>query len=125
MTTETTPTAPVDAAAAVAKDALYIAVGFGVLAFQKVQVRRHELTKRLAAGAVPVELPTAEQVRSRLHDGAVAVDGRVREVEARVDAALDQVQHRLPAQAADLLGQVRHVGTVYRERVRTLAGLNA
>jgi len=31
-----------DAAVRVAKDAAYIAIGFGVLAFQKLQVRRRE-----------------------------------------------------------------------------------
>ena len=30
------------------KDAAYVAVGFGVLAFQKAQVRRRELEKQLA-----------------------------------------------------------------------------
>ena len=44
-----------------ARDAAYVAVGFGVLGFQRAQVRRRELRKRLealasqlAAGGAPV-----------------------------------------------------------------------
>ncbi len=38
------PGVDVDRLAAVAKDAAYVAVGFGVLAVQRAQVRRRELT---------------------------------------------------------------------------------
>ena len=36
-----------DAVSKVALDALYVSVGLGVIAFQKAQVRRQELTKTL------------------------------------------------------------------------------
>jgi hypothetical protein len=36
-----------DAVSKVALDALYVSVGLGVIAFQKAQVRRNELTKSL------------------------------------------------------------------------------
>lgn len=36
-----------DAVSKVALDALYVSVGLGVIAVQKAQVRRHELTKSL------------------------------------------------------------------------------
>jgi hypothetical protein len=42
----------------VARNTFYASVGFGVLAFQKVQVRRRELEKALT--------PTAETVQRRL-----------------------------------------------------------
>jgi hypothetical protein len=106
------------AAAAVAKDALYVSVGFGVLAFQKAQVRRQELAKRL--GTLP-EIPGASAVRAQMCASLAQVDDRLRGVEQRVDAALDEVQGRLPAQAADLMGQARHVGKAYQQRVRKLA----
>ncbi|MFM7534334.1 MAG: hypothetical protein ACKO91_00870 [Acidimicrobiales bacterium] len=106
------------AVAAAAKDALYVSVGFGVLAFQKAQVRRQELTKRL--GALP-EIPGSSAVRAQVCASLAQIDGRLRGVEQRVDAALDEVQGRLPAQAADLMGQARHVGKAYQERVRKLA----
>lgn len=37
-----------DEAARLLRDSFYVTVGFGVLAFQKLQVRRRELTKQLA-----------------------------------------------------------------------------
>lgn len=37
----------VDTVSKVALDALYVSVGLGVIAFQKAQVRRQELTKTL------------------------------------------------------------------------------
>ncbi len=49
------PGVDVDRLAAVAKDAAYVAVGFGVLTVQKAQVRRRELTAQAAT--------TGQQVR--------------------------------------------------------------
>lgn len=40
---------PVDEVAQVAKDAAYVSVGLGILAFQRIQVRRHELKKAVGA----------------------------------------------------------------------------
>ena len=39
---------PLDDLAAVARDATYVTVGLGVIAFQRFQVRRKELEKELA-----------------------------------------------------------------------------
>jgi hypothetical protein len=114
-----------EAIASLAKDALYVTVGFGVLAVQKANVQRQELAKRLGARPV-LTLPGAldpSEVRARVRDGVAALDGRVKVVEQRVDAVLDEVQGRLPAQAADLLGQARQAGKAYQARVRELAGV--
>jgi hypothetical protein len=43
------PESPWAHVSAVATDALYVAVGFGVLAFHRAQVRRRELETRLRA----------------------------------------------------------------------------
>ena len=43
---------PVDDLANVVKDAAYVSVGLGVIAFQRLQVRRNELTKAMSG---PVE----------------------------------------------------------------------
>lgn len=40
---------PVDEISNVVKDAAYVSVGLGILAFQRLQVRRQELKKRLEA----------------------------------------------------------------------------
>ncbi len=55
-----------------AKDAAYIAVGFGVLGFQRAQVRRRELLKRLeglASQLVPSGAPVVENLPQRGVEG--------------------------------------------------------
>lgn len=42
------PLPSVDTVAATARDAAYVAIGFGVLGFQQAQVRRRELERRWA-----------------------------------------------------------------------------
>lgn len=72
---------PLDDVASAVKDAAYVSVGLGVIAVQRLQVRRAELTKTLrgprgeARGAVEVL-------------GSLVVD-RLKMVEERVSAALE------------------------------------
>ncbi len=63
------------------RDSLYTAVGFGVLGFQQVQLRRREVQKELA----------------RL--GA--------EVDEKVDPVLDDLEARLPADLRPLVATAR------------------
>ena len=42
---------PLDDVADVVKDAAYVSVGLGVIAFQRLQVRRNELTKAISGQA--------------------------------------------------------------------------
>jgi hypothetical protein len=46
---------PVDDITHAVKDAAFVSVGLGVLAFQRIQVRRQELRKELASRAKVVE----------------------------------------------------------------------
>lgn len=48
-------TVSLDALSKVALDALYVSVGLGVIAFQKAQVRRQELTKSLEGQVKGIE----------------------------------------------------------------------
>ncbi len=99
-----------------AKDALYITVGLGVLGFQKVQVQRQELRKQLrgqAAGA-----------RSRLDERVQLVEERLTGVEDRINTALDQLEERLPGQARELSRQARAVAKDARGQVRGLVRSN-
>ena len=75
------------------KDALYTAVGFGVLGFQQVQLRRRELQKDLA----------------RL---AADLDGKV-------DPVLDDLVAKLPEDLQPLATQARAAAVTAR---RTLLG---
>jgi hypothetical protein len=81
-----------------ARDAGYTAVGFGVLAFQRMQVQRRELTREMG-GAVGGR-------------AGATVARFVREAERVVDPVLDQVERRLPMPARTYLHQARAVTRV-------------
>lgn len=78
------------------RDALYTAVGFGILGFQQAQVRRRELQKGLARLAAEVDVkvepvlddmvahlpedlrPLATRIRAAAHDARRALIGQPR-----------------------------------------------
>ena len=68
----------------VAKDTLYVTVGFGVLAFQRAQVARQDLRK-----AVGSQLGDARTNVERLSDG---VDERLKVLEERLESLSDQLE---------------------------------
>ena len=81
------------------KDAAYIALGFGVLAWQKTQVRRREIEKQF-------EGQTTE-LRAQLAKVAAEVDERIEPVVQAVETSLDQIEERLPNQARDAFKAAR------------------
>jgi len=74
------------------KDAAYVTVGIGVLAFQKAQVGRRELTK---------------QVETQLSETGEQVQRLAKKVEQRIQPVLGQLEQTVPAQAKDLVKQAR------------------
>jgi len=64
------------------KDAAYVSVGLGVIAFQRLQVRRNELTKTLSG--------QAEEAKGALELVGTIVSDRVKLLEERFAAALDR-----------------------------------
>lgn len=77
------------------KDAAYVAIGFGVLTFQRAQVQRQELSK------------TVDGARESLEDRLKLVEERLEAVQSDVDKLLDDVETRLPDQARELLKVAR------------------
>lgn len=113
----TTPTLDLDRLAALAKDAAYIAVGFGVLGVQKAQVRRRELTEQFGT-------PLAEG-RDRLlaaarfvTTNAAGIDRQVQAVEARLDGVVETLAAKLPAPADAVAAKVHGAVKVARAQVR-------
>ena len=86
-----------------ARDAAYTAVGFGVLAFQRLQVERRQLVKDLSTSV----------------GGKPGVRRMARQVDKAVDPVLDSVEERLPDNARRLFRQARFAG---RALERTLLG---
>ena len=74
------------------KDAAYVTVGLGVLAFQKAQEGRRELTK---------------QVETQLTGTGEQVQRLAKKVEQRIQPVLGQLEATVPAQAKDLVKQAR------------------
>lgn len=73
---------PVEDLANAVKDAAYVSVGLGVIAFQRIQVRRNELAKAMSG---PVE-----ETKGTLEVLGALVGERVKLVEERVSAALSR-----------------------------------
>jgi hypothetical protein len=75
----------VDDVASVVKDAAYVSVGLGVIAFQRLQVRRNELSKLISA--------QTDDARGALDAVSALVGDRVKVVEERLTAVLDRSSH--------------------------------
>jgi hypothetical protein len=73
---------PVEELANAARDAAFVSIGLGVIAFQRLQVRRNELAKAVSG---PVE-----EARGTLEVLGALVGERVKLVEERVSDALSR-----------------------------------
>ena len=112
------------------KDAAYIGIGFGVLAFQQAQVQRQELKKRLESslgdakggfGKLGDDVQDRfKLVEERLEALTKQVETAADDVEERFEKALDEVQARLPEQAKELFTKAREAGKDARTQVRQL-----
>lgn len=125
-TTSTSATAPADRLAEMAIDALYISVGASVLAFQRAQVQRVELTKAIEQRVAEGRKQFADMTKaaSTTAEGQLSkLDERTSVLEARFDEMLEGLQTRLPKPAAELLGQARSAAKTTRGQVRELLNI--
>lgn len=89
------------------KDAGHVAVGLGVMAFQRGQVRRRELEEQLAEAGITRDRITAvvDDTRKLVEERAGALgeqlEGTTDELEARVEQVLAEVRTYLPEQALE------------------------
>ena len=97
------------------KDAAYVAIGFGVIVFQKAQVRRRELEKQFAE--------QNETLRTQLSKAATEAEERFEPVAKAVETSPDTIEERLPEQAREVFKQVRttakEAGEQFRSRLAT------
>jgi ElaB/YqjD/DUF883 family membrane-anchored ribosome-binding protein len=89
------------------KDAAFVTIGFGVLGFQRAQVRRHELTK---------------QLKPQIEDLVTNVDGALQPVRQELEQRLDQVEDRLSGQALEAVRTARAVVRETEYQLRKMAG---
>ena len=104
-----------------ARDAAYVAVGLGVLGYQRVQVQRVELKNRLSQD---LELDQRlGEVREGVAKGIHQIDDLAESATHFVESTLQPLEERLPASVTQLATkareQAREVRTQIRQRVRT------
>lgn len=100
-----------------ARDAAYVAVGLGVLAFQKAQVRRQELTKRLAEDRGRVEYRFSD-VREELGRQLKVADDTMEQLITRLETTLQPLEERLPEQARALVKEAQAQARQARRQLR-------
>jgi uncharacterized protein YjbJ (UPF0337 family) len=105
------------------KDALYVSVGLGVIAFQRAQVQRQELRKQLNAQLGDVR-GTAGKVSKLVDDRVKTVEERVEAVEERFEALAEQLESRLPEQVGEVSKQARQAAKGARGQLRGLVRAN-
>lgn len=121
-----------------ARDAAYVAVGLGVLGFQRAQVRRRELIQRLSAAGAALQQQidrlgddlagagtVLQQQVDRLGDvpvdlaGTLAdIDDAIEAVIAKIEAAIEPLEDRLPVPARDAVKQARAQAHATRQQIR-------
>ena len=95
-----------------ARDAFYVGVGASVIAFQKLQVQRVELTKTVSAQLEEARGNAAgsyDSISDLVEDRVKLVEERLAAVEDRLEAVLAQIEEKLPEQARDLVKQAREL----------------
>src|SRR5579875_1483095 len=103
----------------VAQDAAYVAVGLGVVGFQKAQVARRDHMQQLERQRRDAERPLAE-VKGQLAKTWNDVDAAIGQLIEVTDTTLEPLAERLPTQARDAVKQLQET----RDRVRSyLKGL--
>jgi GTP1/Obg family GTP-binding protein len=88
------------------KDAAYVTVGLGVLAFQKAQVRRREVE---------------QQVQTQLSETQKQVERLARDLQGRLEPVIDQLTERLPGEVRTLVNQARDNAKGVQAQLRQLA----
>ena len=104
------------------KDAAYVVIGLGVIATQKVNVRRQELRKQLETQRKQLETQATtarELVEAQAADARAQLRKLAEGIEQRIEPLVDQVEERLPAQAARLFKEARGQAKEARDTVKT------
>jgi hypothetical protein len=99
-----------------ARDAAYIAVGLGVLAYQRAQVQRVELQKRLQK-----DLPLEERigdVRQGVAKGFRQIDDLAESAVQFVESTLQPIEERLPTSVTQVTSKAREQAREVRIQIR-------
>ena len=110
---------PLESVTDTVRDALYISIGAGVIAFQKLQVRRVELTKAVnaqiddargnALGSLESAKDSFEGVSELVDQQTKVLEQRLSGIEDRFETVLARIEDKLPEQARDAVKQAREL----------------
>ncbi len=98
------------------KDAGYVAVGLGVMAFQKAQVRRREVLESLKANPLGNQVTEA---RSQLAKVVKSVETKLDPVVSQIESRLDEVEEKLPSGAKEIVRQARNQSKQTNDQIRS------
>jgi len=88
------------------RDAFYVGVGASVIAVQKLQVQRHELTKQVTK-QVDEAKGSFTSVSDLVDDRVKLLEERIDSLEGRLETILSQLETKLPEQARELVKSAR------------------
>jgi hypothetical protein len=99
-----------------ARDAAYVAVGLGVLGYQRVQVQRVELQNRLSKDfALDQRL---DEVRDGVAMGIHQIDDLAETAAQFVETTLQPLEDKLPASVSQVTTKAREQARVVRIQIR-------
>jgi hypothetical protein len=99
-----------------ARDAAYVAVGLGVLAYQRAQVQRVELQKRLSKD-LPIDQRLGD-VRQGVAKGYAQIDDLAESAVQFVESTLRPVEDKLPASVTQITTKAREQAREVRIQIR-------
>jgi hypothetical protein len=99
-----------------ARDAAYVAVGLGVLAYQRAQVQRVELQKRLQKD-LPLDQRIGD-VREGVAKGFRQIDDLAESAVQFVESTLQPIEERLPSSVTQVTTKAREQAREVRIQIR-------
>ena len=99
-----------------ARDAAYVAVGLGVLAYQRAQVQRVEMQKRLH-NDLPIDQRIGD-VREGVAKGIRQIDDLAEQAVQFVESTLQPIEERLPASVTQVTTKAREQAREVRIQIR-------
>ena len=99
-----------------ARDAAYVAVGLGVLGYQRVQVQRVELQNRLSQDVSLEE--RVDDVRQGVAKGFRQIDDLAESATHFVETTLQPLEERLPEPVTQLTTKAREQAREVRAQIR-------
>lgn len=108
----------IDETARLARDSFFVGVGFGVIGFQKAQVRRRELEAQVQAGEPLVRLhQVVDHLAGAVQEQVHELDDRVSSVDRHVDLVIEGVEAHLPPVTREVVHQARTVARSARAQL--------